>query len=54
MEMKRAKSAHLKINSRDLPAILGGTPVFEQSADAPYPKLGRMETNHRRRGAGCL
>ena len=39
--MNRAKSSHLKTNPRDLPAVLGGTPVFEKSADAPYPKLDK-------------
>ena len=39
MEINKTKSSHLKINPKDLPAVLGGTPVFEPSADAPYPKL---------------
>lgn len=39
MEIKRAKPPHLKANPKDLPAVLGGTPVFETSPDAPYPKL---------------
>lgn len=39
MEMNRAKPPHLKTNPKELPAVLGGTPVFETSPDAPYPKL---------------
>lgn len=39
MEINRAKSSLLKTHPKDLPAILGGTPVFEASPDAPYPKL---------------
>lgn len=39
MEMHKTKSSCPKINPKDLPAILGGTPVFEISPDVPYPKL---------------
>ena len=39
MEKKMTQSSHREIKITDLPAILGGVPVFEQSADAPYPKL---------------
>lgn len=39
MEMNKAKSPHFKTNPKELPAVLGGTPVFETSPDAPYPKL---------------
>ena len=43
MEMNRAKSSHPKTNPRDLPAILGGTPVFETSPDVPYPILDKWQ-----------
>jgi dTDP-4-amino-4,6-dideoxygalactose transaminase len=43
MEMNRTKSSHLRINPRDLPAVLGGTPVFEKSADVPYPNLDEWQ-----------
>ena len=43
MEMNRTKSSHFKINPRDFPAILGGTPVFEKSADVPYPRLDEWQ-----------
>ncbi len=43
MEMNRAKSSHLKTNPRDLPAILGGTPVFETPPDAPFPILDKWQ-----------
>ena len=33
------QSSRQEIKTTDLPAILGGTPVFETSPDAPYPKL---------------
>ena len=33
------QSSRHEIKTTDLPAILGGTPVFETSPDAPYPKL---------------
>ena len=41
MEKNRTKSSHLEseITPTDLPAVLGGTPVFEKTPDAPYPKL---------------
>ena len=39
MEKKMTQSSRREIKTTDLPAILGGVPVFEQSADAPYPKL---------------
>ncbi len=37
--MHKEKSPHLKTSRRDIPAILGGLPVFETSSEAPYPKL---------------
>ena len=43
MEMNRAKSSHLKTHPKDLPAVLGGTPVFETSPDAPYSKLDEWQ-----------
>ena len=33
------QSSRHEIKTIDLPAILGGTPVFETSTDTPYPKL---------------
>ncbi len=39
MEKKITQSSRHEIKTTDLPAILGGTPVFETSPDAPYPKL---------------
>ena len=33
------QSSRREIKTKDLPAILGGTPVFETSPDVPYPKL---------------
>ena len=39
MAMNSAKSSQLKAHPKDIPAVLGGTPVFETSPDAPYPKL---------------
>ena len=43
MKMNRAKSSHLKTNPKDLPAVLGGTPVFETPPDAPYPILDKWQ-----------
>ena len=43
MEMNKAKPSHLKTNPKDLPAILGGTPVFEKSPDTPYPILDKWQ-----------
>ena len=43
MEINRAKPPHLKTNPKDLPAVLGGAPVFETSPDAPYPKLDQWK-----------
>lgn len=41
MEKNRAKLSRLENEptSPNLPAVLGGTPVFERTSDAPYPKL---------------
>ena len=41
MERNRSQSSHHENNPTDLPAVLGGTPVFEITPDAPYPKLDR-------------
>ena len=41
--MNSAKSSHLKITPKDLPVVLGGTPVFEKPPDAPYPKLDKWQ-----------
>ena len=39
MERNTTRSSDPEINASELPAILGGTPVFEQTPDAPYPQL---------------
>ena len=39
MERKITQSSRHQIGPTDLPAILGGPPVFKKSPDAPYPKL---------------
>jgi len=39
MERNTTQSSHQERNSAELPAILGGIPVFEQTPDVPYPKL---------------
>ena len=39
MEKKMTQPSRREIKTTDLPAILDGTPVFETSPDAPYPKL---------------
>ena len=39
MERNTKRSSDPEINASELPAILGGTPVFEQTPDAPYPQL---------------
>ena len=39
MERNTKRSSDSEINASELPAILGGTPVFEQTPDAPYPQL---------------
>ena len=41
MEKERANLSHLESENAgiDHPAVLGGTPVFEKTPDAPYPKL---------------
>ena len=41
--MDRTKSSHPEINPKDLPAILGGPPVFEKSSDVPYPRLDEWQ-----------
>ena len=43
MERNKSQSSHQKSNPTDLPAILGGTPVFEITPDAPYPKLDQWQ-----------
>ena len=43
MEMNRAKPSHIKTNPKDLPAVLGGTPIFETPPDAPYPILDKWQ-----------
>ncbi|MDE0467598.1 MAG: DegT/DnrJ/EryC1/StrS family aminotransferase [Candidatus Poribacteria bacterium] len=42
MERSSVKSSHVKKNeatATNLPALLGGTPVFEKTPDMPFPKL---------------
>jgi perosamine synthetase len=39
MERSKTQLSHHESNPADLPAILGGTPVFEQTPDVRYPKL---------------
>ena len=39
MERNTTQSSHHESDPADLPVILGGTPVFEQTPDVPYPKL---------------
>lgn len=39
MERNTKRSSDSEINASELPAILGGTPVFEQTPDVPYPQL---------------
>ena len=39
MEKNETQLSRDEINPTDLPAVLGGTPVFEITPDAPYPKL---------------
>ena len=39
MNMNKTKGSHPKMDPKYLPAILGGTPVFEKSSDVPYPRL---------------
>ena len=39
MERNGTQSSHHEIKAANLPAILGGTPVFETTSEAPYPKL---------------
>ena len=41
--MNRAKPSYLKTNPKNLPAVLGGTPVFETPSDAPYPILDKWQ-----------
>ena len=43
MERNRTESSHHARNPTDLPAVLGGTPVFEITPDAPYPKLDQWQ-----------
>lgn len=39
MEKNETQLSRHEIDPTDLPAVLGGTPVFEVTPDAPYPKL---------------
>ena len=41
--MKNEQLSNPKIDSKNLPAVLGGTPVFEISEDAPFPKLDQWK-----------
>ena len=43
MEKNRSRSSHHEDNATDLPAVLGGTPAFEITPDAPYPKLDQWQ-----------
>ncbi len=43
MESNRSQSSHHERTATDLPAVLGGTPVFEITPDAPYPKLDQWQ-----------
>ena len=43
MERNRSQSSDHENNTTGLPAVLGGTPVFEITPDAPYPKLDRWQ-----------
>ncbi|MXV75748.1 DegT/DnrJ/EryC1/StrS family aminotransferase [Candidatus Poribacteria bacterium] len=43
MERNRSQSSHHESTPTDLPAVLGGTPVFEITPDAPYPKLDQWQ-----------
>ena len=41
--MKRANLSHSAHDLKNLPAALGGTPVFERTTAAPYPKLEQWQ-----------
>ena len=41
--MAKEKLSHLKTNPRNLPAILGGMPVFETSPEVPFPQLDEWQ-----------
>ena len=43
MERNRTELSRHEINPTELPAVLGGTPVFEITPDAPYPKLDEWQ-----------
>ena len=43
MERNRSQSSDHENDTTGLPAILGGTPVFEITPDAPYPKLDQWQ-----------
>ena len=43
MERNRSQSSHHESNTTNLPAVLGGTPVFDITSDAPYPKLDQWQ-----------
>lgn len=43
MERNKSQSSYHEGNPTDLPAVLGGTPVFEITPDAPYPKLDEWQ-----------
>ena len=43
MERNRNPSSHHESDAMALPAVLGGTPVFEITPEAPYPKLDQWQ-----------
>lgn len=43
MEKNGTQLSRHELNRTDLPAVLGGTPVFEITPDAPYPKLDEWQ-----------
>ena len=54
MEKKMTQPSRREIKTTDLPAILDGTPVFETSPEAPYPKLDEWKTDHNGGGSARL
>ena len=44
--MKNEQLSNPKIDSKNLPAVLGGTPVFEISEDDSVSEIRSMEANH--------
>ena len=53
MERNTVQSSHQERNSAELPAILGGTPVFEQTPDVLI-RSWTVEPNHGGGSADCL